>query len=262
MPLQNVTVGFIGYGNMGQNIAHGLIDGGVISTNNIIAFDTNRNMLMRETTILGTRAATSTEEVINESNVVIIAVKPPTVADIMTPLTNTLNDTIIVSIAWGIWNEQLNQIIPGSRHISVIPNIPIGVGHGILIMENNHTLEPDDIATIHHLFEPIAMLQTINTNHMSAAGTITSCAPAFTSMYIEALADAGVEYGLTRDAAYRLAAKMVEGTGAQILAQNTTPSALKDAVCSPGGATIKGVTALEHAGFRSATISAIEAVQG
>ena len=91
---------------------------------------------------------------------------------------------------------------------------------------------------------------------------MAGCGPAYAYMMVQALADAGVKYGLRRDTAYRLAAKMVEGTGAQIIEQGMTPAALKDGVCSPGGATIKGVVALEHEGFRGAAISAIEAVQG
>lgn len=262
MPLQDVTVGFIGYGNMGQGVAHGLVDGGVIGAGNVIAFDVNRDKLMHDTTRLGARAAADAGEVVGESDVVVVAVKPNLVAEVMKPLADRLDDVIVVSIAWGVWNDNLEAIIPGTRHISVIPNLPIGVGHGVLVMEDAHTLDVEDVELLHRLFEPIAMLQTVDTAHMSAAGIVSSCAPAFTALYIEALADAGVEYGLTRDAAYRLAAKMVEGTGAQMLAQGMTPSALKDAVCSPGGATIKGVAALEHAGFRGAAIGAIEAVQG
>ena len=146
--------------------------------------------------------------------------------------------------------------------MSVVPNLPIGVGKGVLVVEDTHTLEYEQMALIRSLFEPIALLETVDTAHMSAAGIVSSCAPAFTAVYIEALADAGVKYGLRRDTAYRLAAKMVEGTGAQIIEQGMTPAALKDGVCSPGGATIKGVVALEHEGFRGAAISAIEAVQG
>lgn len=262
MPLQDVTVGFIGFGNMGRGVARGLVNGGVIGAGNVIAFDIDRDRLMHDTTMLGARAAADAAEVVAESDVVVVAVKPNLVAEVLHPLADALDRVIVVSIAWGMWNEQLEAVIPGTRHISVIPNLPIGVGHGVLVMEDAHTLEYEDMAVVRGLFEPIAMLESVDTAHMSAAGIVTSCAPAFTAMYVEALADAGVRYGLKRDAAYRLAAKMVEGTGSQIIEEGVTPAALKDAVCSPGGATIKGVVALERSGFRAAAISAIEAVQG
>ena len=262
MPLQDVTIGFIGFGNMGQGVARGLVNGGVVGAGNIVAFDIDRDRLMRDATQLGARAAASAQEAVAESEVVVIAVKPNLVADVMAPLADELDGKIVLSIAWGVWNEQLEAILPGTCHLSVVPNLPIGVGKGVLVVEDTHTLEYEQMALIRSLFEPIALLETVDTAHMSAAGIVSSCAPAFTAVYIEALADAGVKYGLRRDTAYRLAAKMVEGTGAQIIEQGMTPAALKDGVCSPGGATIKGVVALEHEGFRGAAISAIEAVQG
>jgi len=262
MPLQDVTVGFIGYGNMGQGVARGLVNGGVVGAGNIVAYDIDRDRLMRDTTQLGARAAASAEEIVAESDVVVIAVKPNLVGEVMAPLADALDGKIVLSIAWGMWNDQLEAIIPGTSHLSVVPNLPIGVGSGVLVVEQSHTLEYEQMALVRSLFEPIALLETVDTAHMSVAGIVSSCAPAFTAVYIEALADAGVKYGLRRDTAYRLAAKMVEGTGAQIIEQGMTPAALKDGVCSPGGATIKGVVALEHEGFRGAAISAIEAVQG
>ena len=262
MPLQDVTVGFIGFGNMGQGVARGLVNGGVVGAGNIVAFDIDRDRLMRDTTQLGARAAASAEETVAESDVVVIAVKPNLVGEVMAPLADALDGRIVLSIAWGMWNDQLEAIIPGTSHLSVVPNLPIGVGSGVLVVEQSHTLEYEQMALVRSLFEPIALLETVDTAYMSVAGIVSSCAPAFTAVYIEALADAGVKYGLRRDTAYRLAAKMVEGTGAQIIEQGMTPAALKDGVCSPGGATIKGVVALEHEGFRGAAISAIEAVQG
>ena len=72
---------------------------------------------------------------------------------------------------------------------------------------------------------------------------------------------AGVKYGLQRATAYRLAAKMVEGVGALYLKNETHPGVMKDAVCSPGGTTIRGVAELERRGFRGAVIDAVDAIQ-
>ena len=84
---------------------------------------------------------------------------------------------------------------------------------------------------------------------------------AFAAMFLEALGDAGVKYGLQRATAYRLAAKMIEGVGALCLDSGVHPGAMKDAVCSPGGTTIKGVAELENRAFRGAVISAVDAIE-
>ena len=90
-------------------------------------------------------------------------------------------------------------------------------------------------------------------------GTTASCAPAFIAVVTEALADAAVKNGIPRADAYRIVSAMIAGTGKLQLETGMHPSALKDAVCSPGGATIRGVAALEEAGLRNALIKAIDA---
>ena len=105
------------------------------------------------------------------------------------------------------------------------------------------------------------MIETIDTEHVSIATTIAGCAPAYTAMYLEALGDAGVKHGLKRDQAYALAAQMIKGTGALYIENQVHPGMMKDAVCSPGGTTIKGVASLEKNAFRGIVIEAIDEVE-
>lgn len=85
---------------------------------------------------------------------------------------------------------------------------------------------------------------------------------AFAAMFVEALADAAVMHGIPRADAYRMASQMIVGTGKLQLASGTHPGAMKDAVCSPGGTTIRGVAELERRGFRGAVIDAVDAIEG
>ncbi len=97
---------------------------------------------------------------------------------------------------------------------------------------------------------------------LSVAGTVGGCSPAFIAMVIEALADAAVKHGIPRASAYEMVSQMVAGTAKLQLATGMHPGAMKDAVCSPGGTTIRGVAELEAAGMRSAFIRAIDAIEG
>ena len=142
-----------------------------------------------------------------------------------------------------------------------IPNTPMAVGKGVLVTEIDNTLTQEQTETFESLFSSISLIERVDTAHMGIGMCIAGCAPAFTDMYIEALGDAGVKYGLQRATAYRLAAKMVEGVGALYLANETHPGAMKDAVCSPGGTTIKGVASLEESAFRGAVIKAVDAIE-
>ena len=86
---------------------------------------------------------------------------------------------------------------------------------------------------------------------------MAGCGPAFADLFLEALADGGVACGLSRALALESAAQMMIGTAKLMLETGKHPGELKDAVCSPGGATIQGIRALEEAGFRGAVMNAV-----
>ena len=242
---QNITIGFIGYGNMAQAIAQGLVDAGVVTGGDIVACAAQYAKLEASTAKLGARPLHNAREVAAAADVVIIAIKPYQIESVIKPIADEFakNGRFVVSIAAG-WDLAKYQKLFGdlaqSIHIQcTIPNTPMAVGKGVLVTETDNTL-----------------------TDMTIAMVVAGCAPAFTDMYIEALGDAGVQYGLQRATAYRLAAKMVEGVGALYMATGTHPGAMKDAVCSPGGTTIRGVAKLEKDGFRGAVIDAVDAIEG
>ena len=110
------------------------------------------------------------------------------------------------------------------------------------------------------LFSHVGLVLTVDTPLLGLAGTICGCSPAFVAMFIEALADAALKYGIPRADAYRMVSQMIVGTGKLQLETGQHPGAMKDAVCSPGGTTIVGVGELEQRGFRGAVIAAIDAI--
>jgi len=109
-------------------------------------------------------------------------------------------------------------------------------------------------------FKCLGIVEELPSHLMGVGGAVSGCGPAFCAMVIEALADAGVKYGLPRPTAYRLASKTLSGTGEMQLKTGMHPGVIKDAVCSPAGTTICGVEALERAGLRAAMLDAVQAV--
>ncbi|WEV68047.1 pyrroline-5-carboxylate reductase [Bifidobacterium sp. ESL0769] len=261
---QDVTVGFIGFGNMAQGIAKGLVNGGVISGSQIVANSGHFDKAQAAAATIGAKAMHSATETVAAADIVVVAVKPNQIETALADVLDDLktDDKFIVSIAAGRNLDYFEELLGDGAHVQcVIPNTPIEVGQGILVTENANTLSDSQRETFEALFSPIALIERVDTPLMDIGSSVAGCAPAFTAMYIEALADAGVKYGLKRETAYRLAAKMTEGVGALYMATGTNPGAMKDAVCSPGGTTIKGVTELEKQGFRGAVISGVDAIQ-
>ncbi|KFJ02684.1 pyrroline-5-carboxylate reductase dimerization domain-containing protein [Bifidobacterium thermacidophilum] len=174
------------------------------------------------------------------------------------------SETTVISIVWGWDYESYEKVLaPGTHHLSIVPNTPIAAGKGVVVAENTHSLTDEEIVNFHSLFDPIALVEFLDTSMLVPSGAPSPVARRRTQpMFIEALSDAAVKHGIPRAAADRLVSAMVEGTGALQVETGKIPAAMKDAVCSPGGATIRGVEALELRGFRGDVMSAVDAVMG
>lgn len=258
------TVGFVGFGNMAQGIVQGLIKANVIKGENIVACARHFDKLANSAAKFGAQALHSAKEVCEVSDVLVVAVKPNQVDEVLKPIADIICErrVAVISVAAGWTLECYQKLLGENAHVQcIIPNTPIAVCQGVTLAETNHSLTDSQLSMFNALFEPISLVERVTADHMNIAMCISSCAPAFTAMYMEALGDAGVKYGLQRDCAYRLAAKMIEGVGALYMDSRTHPGIMKDAVCSPGGTTIRGVAQLESRGFRGDVISAVDAIE-
>lgn len=250
---------------MAQAMAQGLVDAGVLPGGRIVACANHYGKLVENTRKLGVRPLHSAQEVASAADMVILAIKPGQTARVCGPIRKELacEDRVVISIVGGFKMDDYADLLEQGTHlICSIPNTPIAVGKGIMITQNEDTLTDDQRRLFDQVFGQVALIERLGQDLTSVATTIAGCAPAYTAMYMEALADAGVKHGLPRAVAYQLAARMAEGTGALYMASGTIPAAMKDAVCSPGGSTIRGVAALEKSGFRGSVIDAIDAIEG
>ena len=260
MDASTARIGFIGFGNMAQAMAKGLVEHAGFEGGRITACAAHFDKLETSCKPLGANAVRTPAEVAEASDLVIVAVKPYMVADVLAPAREALAGKAVVSVAAGLLFDFYEDLLgAGSHHLSTIPNTPIAVGCGVIACEQKHSLSADEWETFTGLFGGIALIEPVAGHLLSTASAVAGCGPAFAAMFLESLADGGVKNGLPRATAYRLAAQMMAGAAQLHLATGTHPGAMKDAVCSPGGTTIKGVAALEAAGLRNALISAVDA---
>ncbi len=262
MNLDTVKVGFIGFGNMASAMADGWIASGAVLAENMFACAGRFDALKSRCEERGMHAFEDTAAVIEAVDVVVVAVKPYMIERVLGPVAQFLADKVVLSVAAGWDCEAYERVIPGTRHLSTVPNTPVAINEGVIACEKASTLTEADHDLVFALLDLLGTPVEVETRLLSVAGTVGGCSPAFIAMVIEALADAAVKHGIPRATAYPMVSQMMVGTAKLQLATGMHPGAMKDAVCSPGGTTIRGVAELEAAGMRSAFIRAIDAIEG
>ena len=251
---------FIGLGNMGKAIASGLVKSGAIAPENVYGYDPYTEGLNAFCAQTGINACASAQEAVASADTVLIAVKPYVIEGVLAGIKEDLKGKALLSIALGYGYNKLAPLVDASTRVQfIMPNTPAMVNAGVLIFEQQYSLEEEERNQIMEIFKTIGVVEQLPPHLMGVGGCISGCGPAFAAMVIEALADAGVKYGLPRPTAYRLASQMLAGTGKMQIETGMHPGVIKDAVCSPAGSTILGVEALERAGLRAAMCDAVEA---
>ena len=243
---------FIGTGNMGGALARAVC--AAVGPENLLLYDLDSAKAQALAAQLGARSVD--RDTAAAADCVFLAVKPHLVAPVLQELP-LARHSVLVSMAAGVTVEKLERLAPDRGIVRIMPNTPVGIGAGVVLWCANGLVTGPRLAAVRNALAPAGLVEQLDEHLMDAATTVTGCSPAFTDLYIEALADGGVACGLPRALALRLASAAVAGSARLVLESGAHPGALKDAVCSPGGSTIQGVRTLEKHGFRSAVIEAV-----
>lgn len=252
--------GFIGMGNMGYAILKGLLK--VYDKDEILFTDVNRERMEQVAGETGVRFVQSNAECANQSRYVVLAVKPQYYDSVLKNIANVVTrEKTVISIAPGITIGQIKEKLGiDKRIVRAMPNTPALLGEGMTGVSYDAALfDEDERKTIQSFFESFGKVKIVEERLMNAVVCVSGSSPAYVYMFIEALADSAVKYGLPREAACEMAAQTVLGSAKMVLETGKHPGELKDQVCSPGGTTIAAVSALEECGFRSAVIKAADA---
>ena len=255
-------VGFIGMGNMGFAILKGLLKKGTYGPQDLLFTAAHREKMEQVTVETGVPHASSNRECAESSQYLILAVKPQYFDEVFDDIREGLRPgQIVVSLAPGLTIKSLRERMGGQvRVVRAMPNTPALLGEGMTgVAYEAEAYSEEEKAEIREIFTSCGKAELVEERQMDAVGCVSGCSPAFVYMFIEALADSGVKYGLPRKTAYEMAAQTVLGSAKMVLETGKHPGQLKDEVCSPGGTTIAGVSALEEWGLRNAVIKAADA---
>ncbi len=260
--LSGKVVGIIGTGNMGEVLIRGLIQSGKVRKTDILASDVSQERLSMISKTYGIRIAASNAELVAQSSIVIIAVKPQNIDDLLEELSGSSHEGhLFISIAAGVTTEKLAaKMHHKSGIIRVMPNAPASVLAGIAALCPGRNVSPEDLQRALSIFECVGKAVVIkNEALMDVVTGLSGSGPAFVFLVIESLSDAGVQLGISRKESSLLAAQTVYGAAKMLLETGRHPSELKDIVATPGGTTFAGLKMLEKGNFRSTIMEAVEA---
>ena len=259
-----MTFGFIGLGNMGGAILKGMVSCGRFPAASICGFDADSEKLDAVTKETGITPCSSFCDVISSSDVVLLAVKPqqlPSVLEDASAL-SSLPSKLFISIAAGFPIARILDLL-GCDTIPVIrvmPNLNAQVGEAISAVCEDSPASAEQLETAKDIFSSVGEVVLLKEKLLGAFSAVAGASPAFTFMYADALAMAGVQAGIPRDLSLRIALQAIKGSCVNASLSGEHPDTLRDRVCSPGGTTIEGVTVLEEDGFKGTVMDAVRAV--
>ena len=255
-----MKIGFIGMGNMAKALTIGFLSTGMVKKEEVFAYAPHQYKLNQNAKEIGFGACQSASEVVDKSDLVIFACKPFQIKDVCHEVKASIEGKALLSVALGWYFEDYSKIFAQTRIQCIMPNTPASVSKGVFLFEEANTFTEEENSFVKDLFSKIGLVEVLPTNLIGIGGAISGCGPAFMDLCMEAYADAAVKYGIKREMAYRIVSQTMLGSAALQLETGKHPGVLKDEVCSPGGSTICGVTALEENGFRNACIQSIDAI--
>lgn len=254
-------IGFIGAGNMGYPMLCGALK--AFNMEQIIYTDVSKERCEFVKQETGHDFVKDNESIANSCKFIVLAVKPQFFKEVFQDIKDFVTkDHIVISIAPGVSTENIkNELGAFVRVVRAMPNTPAMVNEGMsgVCYSKHDVFTEEDKQVVDILFSSFGKYEVFEERLMNAVVCANGSSPAYVYMFIEALADSVVKYGIPRDKAYTLVAQTVLGAAKMVLETKEHPGKLKDQVCSPGGTTIAAVTALEEHGFRNAIMKATDA---
>jgi pyrroline-5-carboxylate reductase len=262
-PLADVTLGFIGAGNMAEAIARGVLNAELLPAGQIVAADPEP--ARREVFAgMGARAVAENAEAAAAAEILILAVKPQIIDEVADGLAGSLaSKPLVVSIAAGVGLARLAKHLPaGARLMRAMPNTPMTLGYGVTGLARGAGATEEDVGRVHTIFSAAGVAIEVEDEALLHAVTaVSGSGPAYAFRFVEALAAAGEEAGLPAEVALAMAAGTVAGAGLMLMQSGEAPADLRERVTSPGGTTEAALKVLQQEQFADIIAKAVRAAQ-
>lgn len=255
----NTKIALLGAGKMGGTLLQAFLKNKLFRLQNICATVQHAKHAKQLSDQWGVVVGTDNLEAARQSDVILLGVKPQTVAEVLEQIRPALNaKKLIVSFAASVKTGAIEQTAGCDLAvIRAMPNTPSLLGCGATALCKGKFVSSAQLALAEKMFASVGRTVIVDEKHMDAVTGLSASGPAYIYIILESLAEAGVKVGLPRDVATLLAAQTALGAATMVLETGSHPALLKDSVTTPAGCTIDGILELEDGGLRVTLIKAV-----
>jgi pyrroline-5-carboxylate reductase len=257
--LSHKRLAVLGAGKMGSILLRAFLEKKLISPDHVTATVRHAERAEALAAKLGIRVATDNRAAARGADVIVLAVKPPAVVEVLEEIRAEITPkTLIVSVAASVPTKLIAQHLAEKVPVvRAMPNTPCAIGAGMTGISKGNHADAAHVELAKAMFESVGRVVVVDEKHMDAVTGLSASGPAYVYIMLESLAEGGVKVGLPREVATLLAAQTMLGAASTVLETGDHPALLKDAVTTPAGCTIDGILELEEGGVRVTLIKTV-----
>ncbi|MFZ3062549.1 MAG: pyrroline-5-carboxylate reductase [Actinomycetota bacterium] len=255
-----MRVALIGAGRMGAALIKGLINSGY-KPDQVGASDANRKRLRELKEEHKIKTFSSNLEAVEEADVIVLAVKPQQIPDVLAEIKESVNPAqTVISIAAGVSISTLEHGLgEGVPVIRVMPNSPALVGAGMAAISPGSRAGERDIKVAREIFSGVGKVVVVEEKFQNLITALSGSGPAYFYLFVEALTEAAEVAGLSLETSLELVTETMLGAARMLIETGQLPSKLIDMVASPGGTTVAALKVFEKSDFKSIVREAVKA---
>lgn len=255
-----MKAGFIGCGKMGSALIQGVLAAKLCAPKDVLVYDRAIESAEILSTESGIRVAAGNRELAGASDVILLCVKPEDALQALAEAAQELDGKLLISIVAGVTIGSLQEAAgSGCRVVRVMPNTAALVQKGASAYASGVGVGVEDVAVVESIFTSVGRAFPVSEPLLDAVTGLSGSGPAYVYLFVEAMSDGGVQMGLPRDLALKLAVQTVAGAAEMLAETMMHPAVLREMVTSPGGTTIAGLAQLERGHLRSTVMEAVKA---
>jgi pyrroline-5-carboxylate reductase len=252
----NKQITFIGGGKMTTSMIQNILNKNILSPSQIIVSNRNEKKNSFFQNNLGIKTITNNYDACLNSDIIMIAVKPQSLENVMTNIKN-IENKLILSVIAGIPLKTYKNNLNSQKIVRIMPNTPTIIGEGMSVWSSLN-LNDTDLSLTKDLLKSFGKEMYVdNENYLDIATAISGTGPTYLYLLAESMIDSGVHLGLSRDKAEELVHQTLLGSAKHLIQSNTHPAILRNHITSPGGTSAEAIAVLEKNGLRSNLSEAI-----